>query len=139
MKTASIKKDEIKRDWYLVDATDKTLGRSATKIAHILRGKNKVNFTPHLDMSDFVVVINADKINLTGNKNKQKEYWHHTGFPGGGKVKTVEESKPEFVLHNSIKGMLPHNKLGRKLIQHLKIYKDSMHPHESQCPKKLEL
>ena len=139
MRTLSIKKNEIKTDWYLVDADNHTLGRLSSKIAHILRGKNKVNYTPHMDMSDFIVVINADKINLTGNKNKQKEYWHHTGFPGGGKVKSVEESDSEFILHNSIKGMLPHNKLGRKLIKHLKIYKDSIHPHESQCPKKLEL
>ena len=139
MRTLSIKKNEIKTDWYLVDADNHTLGRLSSKIAHILRGKNKVNYTPHMDMSDFVVVINADKINLTGNKNKQKEYWHHTGFPGGGKVKSVEESDSEFILHNSVKGMLPHNKLGRKLIKHLKIYKDSIHPHESQCPKKLEL
>ena len=139
MRTLSIKKNEIKTDWYLVDADNHTLGRLSSKIAHILRGKNKVNYTPHMDMSDFVVVINADKINLTGNKNKQKEYWHHTGFPGGGKVKSVEESDSEFILHNAIKGMLPHNKLGRKLIKHLKIYKDSIHPHESQCPKKLEL
>jgi large subunit ribosomal protein L13 len=139
MRTLSIKKNEIKTDWYLVDADNHTLGRLSSKIAHILRGKNKVNYTPHMDMSDYVVVINADKINLTGNKNKQKEYWHHTGFPGGGKVKSVEESDSEFILHNSIKGMLPHNKLGRKLIKHLKIYKDSIHPHESQCPKKLEL
>ena len=139
MRTLSIKKNEIKTDWYLVDADNHTLGRLSSKIAHILRGKNKVNYTPHMDMSDFVVVINADKINLTGNKNKQKEYWHHTGFPGGGKVKSVQESDSEFILHNSIKGMLPHNKLGRKLIKHLKIYKDSIHPHESQCPKKVEL
>ena len=139
MRTLSIKKNEVKTEWYLVDADNQTLGRLSSKIAHILRGKNKVHYTPHMDMSDYIVVINADKINLTGNKIKQKEYWHHTGFPGGGKVKTVEESKPEFVLHNAIKGMLPHNKLGRKLIKHLKIYKDSMHPHESQCPKKLEL
>ena len=139
MRTLSIKKNEIKTDWYLVDADNHTLGRLSSKIAHILRGKNKVNYTPHMDMSDFVVVINADKINLSGNKNKQKEYWHHTGFPGGGKVKSVEESDSEFILHNSIKGMLPHNKLGRKLIKHLKIYKDSIHPHESQSPKKLEL
>ena len=139
MRTLSIKKNEIKTDWYLVDADNHTLGRLSSKIAHILRGKNKVNYTPHMDMSDYIVVINADKINLTGNKNKQKEYWHHTGFPGGGKVKSVEESDSEFILHNSVKGMLPHNKLGRKLIKHLKIYKDSIHPHESQCPKKLEL
>ena len=137
MRTLSIKKNEIKTDWYLVDADNHTLGRLSSKIAHILRGKNKVNYTPHMDMSDFIVVINADKINLT--ENKQKEYWHHTGFPGGGKVKSAEESDSEFILHNSIKGMLPHNKLGRKLIKHLKIYKDSIHPHESQCPKKLEL
>tara|TARA_B100001540_G_scaffold313060_1_gene335276 strand:- start:1983 stop:2402 length:420 start_codon:yes stop_codon:yes gene_type:complete len=139
MRTLSIKKNEIETTWYIVDAEDKTLGRLSSKIANVLRGKNKVNYTPHIDMSDYVIVINADKIKLTGKKNNDKEYWRHTGFPGGGKVKSVKESSPEFVLHNAIKGMLPHNRLGRKLIKHLKIYKDSVHPHDSQCPKVLEL
>ena len=139
MRTNSIKKSEIKTSWFLVDAKNKTLGRLSSKIANILRGKNKVNFTPHLDMSDYVIVINVDKINLTGKKSIQKEYWHHTGFPGGSKIKSVKVAKPEFILYNSIKGMLPNNRLGRKLIKHLKIYKDSVHPHDSQCPITLEL
>ena len=139
MRTLSIKKNEIKTNWYLVDAENKTLGRLSSKIANILRGKNKVNYTPHLDMSDYIIVINADKISLTGKKKHAKEYWSHSGFPGGSRVKTVKNSSPEFILYNSIKGMLPHNRLGRKLIKHLKIYKDNVHPHSSQCPKLLEL
>ena len=139
MRTESVKSIDIKRDWFVIDATNKTLGRLSSKIAHVLRGKNKVNYTPHLDMSDFIVVINADKIKITGNKINQKEYWHHTGYPGGVKSKSYLESSPEFVLYNSIKGMLPHNKLGRKLIKHVKIYKNSVHPHESQSPQVLEL
>ena len=139
MRTLSIKKNEIETTWYIVDAEDKTLGRLSSKIANVLRGKNKVNYTPHIDKSDYVIVINADKIKLTGKKNNDKEYWRHTGFPGGGKVKSVKESSSEFVLRNAIKGMLPHNRLGRKLIKHLKIYKDNVHPHDSQCPKVLEL
>ena len=139
MRTESVKSIDIKRDWFVIDATNKTLGRLSSKIAHVLRGKNKVNYTPHLDMSDFIVVINSDKIKITGNKINQKEYWHHTGYPGGVKSKSYKESSPEFVLYNSIKGMLPHNKLGRKLIKHVKIYKNSVHPHESQSPQVLEL
>jgi large subunit ribosomal protein L13 len=139
MRTLSIKKSEIRRDWYVVDAKDRTLGRLSSVIANVLRGKNKVNFTPHLDMSDFVIVINADKIKVTGDKKNQKEYWHHTGFVGGGKSKTYKTAKSQFILYNSIKGMLPHNKLGRKLIKHVKIYEDNIHPHESQHPKLLEI
>ena len=139
MRTESVKSVDIKRDWFVIDAANKTLGRLSSKIAHILRGKNKVNYTPHLDMSDFIIVINADKIKITGNKINQKEYWHHTGYPGGVKSKSYKESSSEFVLYNSIKGMLPHNKLGRKLIKHVKIYKNSVHPHESQSPQVLEL
>ncbi len=139
MRTLSIKKSEIRRDWYVVDAKDRTLGRLSSVIANVLRGKNKVNFTPHLDMSDFVIVINANKIKLTGDKKNQKEYWHHTGFVGGAKSKSYKTAKSQFILYNSIKGMLPHNKLGSKLIKHVKIYEDSIHPHESQCPKLLEI
>jgi len=139
MRTLSVKKDEIKRSWFVVDAKDRILGRLSSLIANVLRGKNKVNFTPHLDMSDFIIVINADKIRLTGEKRNQKEYWRHTGFSGGGKSKSFKTSDPEFILYNSIKGMLPHNKLGRKLIKHVKIYKDSTHPHESQSPQLLEI
>ena len=139
MRTVSVKSNDIQRDWFVVDATNKTLGRLSSKIAHILRGKNKVNYSPHLDMSDFIVVVNAGKIKLTGNKSNQKEYWRHTGYPGGQKTKLYKEATSDFILYNSIKGMLPHNKLGRKLIKHVKIYKDNVHPHESQNPQVLEL
>ena len=142
MKTASIKKDEIKRDWYLVDAKGHTLGRLSTRIAHIIRGKNKVNYTPHLNMSDFIVVVNADKIKLTGNKVNNKEYWKHSGFPGSGTLiafKDLNNESPEIVIKKSVEGMLPHNKLGRELIKHLKVYSGDVHPHESQKPKLLEL
>ena len=142
MKTASIKKDEIKRDWYLVDAKGRTLGRLSTRIAHIIRGKNKVNYTPHLNMSDFIVVVNADKIKLTGNKVNNKEYWKHSGFPGSGTLtafKDLKNESPEIVIKKSVEGMLPHNKLGRELMKHLKVYSGDVHPHESQKPKLLEL
>jgi len=142
MKTETLKSSEIVRDWHLVDAEGKTLGRLASSIAQILRGKNKVNFSYHLDMSDFVVVINADKIILTGNKENLKEYWRHTGYPGGQKVisyKQMIKEKPEKVIQNAVKGMLPHNKLGRKLLKHLKVYSGTNHPHDAQQPKELKI
>ena len=142
MKTESIKSSEIVRNWYLVDAKDKTLGRLASRIAQILRGKNKVNFTPHMDMSDFIVVVNADKVILTGNKENSKEYWRHTGYPGGQKTvsyKKMLETYPDRVISNAVKGMLPHNKLGRKLLKHLKVYRGDNHPHEAQNPEKLTI
>ena len=142
MKTESIKSSEVVRNWYLVDAKDKTLGRLASGIAQILRGKNKVNFTPHMDMSDFIVVINADKVVLTGNKENLKEYWRHTGYPGGQKTvsyKKMLEIYPDRVINNAVKGMLPHNKLGRKLLKHLKVYRGDDHPHEAQNPEKLTI
>ena len=141
MKTLSIKKDEIKRDWYIVDASNQNLGRLASNIAQIIRGKHKPFYTPNLDMGDFVVVINAEKITLSGNKKNQKEYWRHTGYPGGQKVvdfKTMQEKYPERIVSSAVKGMLPHNRLGRKLFNHLKVYAGSSHPHTSQQPKKLE-
>ena len=142
MKTESIKGSEIVRDWYVVDAKDKTLGRLASSVAQILRGKNKVNFSPNLDMSDFIIVINAEKIILTGNKQNTKEYWRHTGYPGGQKTvpfKKMLEEKPDQVIKNAVKGMLPHNKLGRKLLGHLKVYSGSNHPHNAQSPKELSI
>ena len=140
MKTDSIKSSEVIRNWYLVDAKDKILGRLASGIAQILRGKNKVNFTPHMDMSDFIVVINAEKVVLTGNKENSKEYWRHTGYPGGQKTvsyKKMLETYPDRVINNAVKGMLPHNKLGSKLLKHLKVYRGDNHPHEAQNPEKL--
>ena len=139
MKTESIKKKDICRDWYLVDAKDKTLGRLSSKVATILRGKNKVNYTPHIDASDFVVIINADKIKVTGNKEDKKAYWRHSGFPGGTKTKLYKTLDPTFVITKAIKGMLPHNRLGRKLINHLKVYNGESHPHKSQNPKLMEI
>ena len=141
MKTLSIKKDEIKRDWYIVDASNQNLGRLASNIAQIIRGKHKPFYTPNLDMGDFVVVVNAEKVNLSGNKRNQKEYWRHTGYPGGQKVvnfKTMQEKYPERVVLSAVRGMLPHNRLGRKLFNHLKVYSGGNHPHGSQQPKKLE-
>ena len=142
MKTESIKSNEIVRDWYVVDAKDKTLGRLASSIAQILRGKNKVNFSPNLDMSDFIIVINAEKVILTGNKKNTKEYWRHTGYPGGQKTvsyKQMLDEKPDQIIRKAVKGMLPHNKLGRKLLNHLKVYSGTVHPHKAQSPKELSI
>ena len=142
MKTYSIKESEIKRSWFLVDAKDQTLGRLSSKVAQILRGKNKVNYTPHIDMSDYVIVINSDQIKLSGDKVNKKEYWSHSGYPGGGKTKfykSLIDDNSDSIILTAVKGMLPHNKLSNQLIKHLKIYKDHIHPHESQCPKILEL
>ena len=142
MKTESIKSNEIVRDWYVVDAKDKTLGRLASSIAQILRGKNKVNFSPNLDMSDFIIVVNAEKVILTGNKKNTKEYWRHTGYPGGQKTvsyKKMLDEKPDQIIRTAVKGMLPHNKLGRKLLNHLKVYSGTVHPHKAQSPKELSI
>ena len=142
MKTESIKRNEIVRDWYIVDAKDKTLGRLASSVAQILRGKNKVNFSPNIDMSDFIIVINAEKIVLTGNKENTKEYWRHTGYPGGQKTvsyKKMLNERPDQIIRSAVKGMLPHNKLGRKLLNHLKVYSGENHPHSAQLPKELSI
>jgi len=142
MLTSSIKKDEINRDWYIVDADNKTLGRLASEIAQTIRGKRKPNYTPNLDMGDFVVVINAEKISLSGNKEMQKTYFSHSGYPGSEKempISLLREKKPEKIIYNAVKGMLPHNRLGRKLMKHLKVYAGSSHPHESQQPKPLNI
>ncbi len=141
MYTKSIKKSEIKKEWWVVDVEGKTLGRISSSIAQILRGKHKVNFTPHMDMGDFVIVVNAEKVILSGNKFQQKTYFKHSGYPGGGRNVSISEvfnKYPERIIQNSIKGMLPHNKLGRKMFANLKIYKGSMHPHEAQTPKVLK-
>ena len=142
MKTGYIKASEIDKKWFLVDAENKTLGRLSSKIAQVLRGKGKVNYTPHMDMGDFVITINAEKIKLSGKKETNKEYFKHTNYPGGAKlssVKLMREKKPEFLLINSVKGMLPHNRLGKKILQNLKVYSGSEHPHNAQKPEKLEL
>jgi|TARA_B100001741_G_scaffold20805_1_gene15530 large subunit ribosomal protein L13 len=137
MKTFSLKNSEVSRNWVVFDASDKILGRFATKIADKLRGKDKPTFTPHVDGGDFVVVINADKVKVTGNKAEQKKYYKHSLYPGGLKEKSykeVLESTPERIIENAVKGMLPKNKLGKSIIKKLKVYSGSEHPHESQNP-----
>ncbi len=141
MKTLSIKKDQISREWFIVDATNQNLGRLASNVAQVIRGKHKPFFTPNLDMGDFVVVINAEKVALSGKKSDMKKYWRHTGFPGGQKevsFNQMKEKYPDRVITNAVKGMLPHNRLGRQLLTHLKVYSGEDHPHSSQQPKKLE-
>ena len=142
MKTLSIKKSDIEKDWWVADAEGQILGRFASKIAQILRGKHKVNFTPHMEMGDCIVVINADKIQVTGKKETDKTYFRHTGYPGGGKEISLAElrrKKPEQIVENAVKGMLPHNRLGRSILSHLKVYAGSDHPHAAQQPQVLEL
>ena len=142
MKTKSIKQSEINKKWWLVDANGQTLGRFSSKIAQILRGKHKVDFTPHMDMGDFVIIINAEKIKLSGSKENNKVYFRHTGYPGGGReTKYIEmmQKHPERIIENAIKGMLPHNRLGRKILLNLKVYKGLEHPHIAQQPKPLKI
>jgi len=142
MLTSSIKKDEIERDWFVVDAENQTLGRLASEIAQVIRGKKKPYYTPNLDMGDFVVVINAEKVVVTGSKEEQKKYFSHSGFPGGEKevsLSSLRSKHPERIIYNAVKGMLPHNRLGRKLIKHLKVYTGSEHPHSSQQPKQFNI
>jgi len=141
-KTSIPQIDSIERQWYLVDAENQTLGRLATEVAAVLRGKNNPNFTPHLDTGDFVVVVNADKIRVTGKKSTQKLYRRHSGRPGGMKTETFEDLQeriPERIVEKAIKGMLPHNALGRQMYRKLKVYKGSEHPHSAQKPQALEL
>lgn len=140
MKTYSAKADDIDRKWYLIDAEGKILGRLATQIAKILRGKNKPTYTPSMDLGDYVVVVNAEKIKVTGNKLKGKIYRYHTFYPGGLKSVSLEallKRKPELVVKKAIQGMIPHNKLGRAMIKKLKIYKGSEHPHQAQKLEKI--
>jgi large subunit ribosomal protein L13 len=142
MKTDAPKANQIQRSWYLVDATDMVLGRLATQVASILRGKNKPYFSPHLDTGDIVVVINADKIRLTGNKENKKTYDRFSGYPGGRtevSFKRMKQEKPEEIIIHAIKGMLPKNILGRQMIQKLKVYAGPNHPHAGQKPQDLDL
>lgn len=142
MKTYVPKKTEIKKNWYLVDAEGKILGRLASKIAQVLSGKNKPIYTPSLDTGDFVVVINAKKVKVTGNKEEKKKYYHYSGYPGGMKEIVYEkllEKKPALIIQKAVKGMLPKSKLGRKMIKKLKIYAGTEHRHQAQNPEKIEL
>ena len=138
METTSIRANEISREWFIVDAEGQTLGRLASEIAQIIRGKKKPFFTPHMDMGDFVVVVNAEKVKVTGNKEKDKTYFRHSGYPGGVtqiSLRKVRQDYPERIITNAVKGMLPHNRLGRQLLTHLKVYSGKDHPHSAQLPK----
>ena len=142
MKTFTLKAKDIKKNWYLIDAEDQVLGRLSTKIAQLIRGKEKPEFTPHLDMGDFVVVVNADKVKVSGSKEDDKVYWRHSGFPGGQKETSLSEMRDKFpdrIITNAVKGMLPHNRLGRRMLKNLKVYADENHPHEAQQPIKIDL
>jgi large subunit ribosomal protein L13 len=142
MKTYNPKPGEIQRDWLIVDAEGKTLGRLATQIAERLRGKNKPQFAPHVDIGDFVVVVNAEKIAVTGKKLEQKIYYRHSGYPGGLRERTLKEQlnrQPTEVLRKAVKGMLPRNRLGRQQLTKLKIYAGPEHPHDAQAPTPLEV
>ena len=141
-KTFSAKPGDINREWHLVDAEHQIVGRLASKIATILRGKHKPGYTPHMDTGDHVIVINADKVRFSGKKEDEKEYFRHTGYPGGGRVRTPKEvriRKPDFIVRNAVKGMLPKGPLGRQMLSKLKVYAGSSHPHEAQNPKDLAL
>ena len=138
METRSIRANEISHEWFIVDAEGQTLGRLASEIAQIIRGKKKPFYTPHMDMGDFVVVVNAEKVKVTGNKEKDKSYFRHSGFPGGVtqiSLQKVRQDFPERIITNAVKGMLPHNRLGRQLLTHLKVYSGTEHPHAAQLPK----
>jgi large subunit ribosomal protein L13 len=142
MRTYSAKPIEVERTWYVVDAEAQTLGRLATQIAGVLRGKGKPAYTPHVDTGDFVVVVNAEKIRVTGNKLDQKIYYRHSGYPGGLRERTLREQldrRPEEVLRKAVKGMLPKNKLASAQLRKLKIYAGPNHPHEAQTPKKMQV
>ncbi|MFY9397358.1 MAG: 50S ribosomal protein L13 [Desulfomonilia bacterium] len=142
MSTFTAKKDEVEKKWVLVDAKDKVLGRLAADVASILRGKTKPTYTPHTDVGDFVVVINADKVRLTGRKLEQKTYYRHSGYVGGIKSRTarqVMEKNPEEIIRHAVKGMLPKNSLGRSMFKKLKVYAGEAHPHEAQQPQEINL
>ena len=142
MKTWNAKPNEVERKWWVVDATDQTLGRLATQIATTLRGKDKPQYTPHVDTGDFVVVLNSEKINIKGNKASDKMYYRHTGFFGGLKETTYKEmldKDPGFIIQNAVQGMLPKNKLSNQIIKKLKVYRGTEHPHDAQNPQLMTL
>jgi len=142
VKTYSPKPADVDRTWYVIDAQDAVLGRLATKIATVVRGKHKPMWAPHADVGDYVIVINADKVRVTGNKEDQKVYRSHSGYPSGLKTvpfRTMREKKPEFIIREAVRGMLPHNRLGRKILKHVKIYAGPDHAHEAQQPQVLSL
>jgi len=141
-RTYSAKPDDIAREWYVIDAENQVVGRLASQIATILRGKHRPYFTPHVDCGDYVIVVNADKVRFTGKKETAKSYFSHTGYPGGVKTRTPQEmriQRPEFIVRNAVKGMLPKGPLGRHLLTKLKVYAGATHPHDAQKPKDLSL
>ncbi|MFC6441136.1 50S ribosomal protein L13 [Bowmanella sp. JS7-9] len=142
MKTFVAKPETVQRDWYVVDATDKTLGRLATEIARRLRGKHKAEYTPHVDTGDYIVVINAEKVTVTGNKSKDKMYYRHTGYPGGLRETNFEKlqaHKPEMIIEKAVKGMLPKGPLGRAMFRKMKVYAGAEHKHAAQQPQVLDI
>lgn len=139
--THTFKESEVEKKWYIVDAAGQTLGRIASQIAHVLRGKNKPVFTPNTDCGDFVVVINADKVKIMGRRNELKTYFHYTGYPGGAVTESFKElmkTNPERVVMHAVKGMIPHNRLGARVIKKLKVYSGMEHPHKAQKPEPLK-
>jgi len=142
VKTHTPSESNIERRWWLVDAEGQTLGRMATRVASVLRGKHRADFSPHLDLGDYVVVINADKVAVTGRRLEQKMYHRHSGYPGGLSSETLDEllrRQPERVVHLAVKGMLPRNRLGRRMLGKLKVYRGAEHPHAAQSPQPLDL
>lgn len=142
MKSYMQKKETVERNWYVIDATDVTLGRLASKVAHILRGKNKATYTPHIDCGDYVIIVNAEKVKLTGNKLDKKLYYNHSGYAGGLRVRTVKEMierYPVEMVERAVKGMLPHNRLGRAMFKKLFVYEGENHPHMAQKPEVLDV
>ena len=142
MRTYQANAQDRERVWYVVDAENKTLGRLATQIANVLRGKRKPTYTPHVDVGDFVIVVNAEKVAVTGDKREKKLYWRHSGYPGGIRSRTLGdmlEKRPEEVIRKAVKGMLPRNRLARAQLRKLKVYAGSEHPHQAQKPEQLEI
>jgi large subunit ribosomal protein L13 len=142
MKTAFVKKETVDRKWYVIDAQGQIVGRLAVEIAKRLRGKHKASYTPHIDTGDYIVVVNVDKVRFTGNKLEQKNYYRHTGYPGGLKTTTAKQMlqrRPERVLEHAVRGMLPKNRLGRRMLKKLKVYTGPEHPHQAQQPEVLTL
>ena len=142
MKTYAVKPSDIERRWWVVDATDQTLGRLATRVATLLEGKHKATYAPHLDTGDHVIVVNAARVRVTGDKLRQKIYYRHSNYPGGLKAESLQAvlaRKPELVIERAVKGMLPQNRLGRAMYRKLKVYRGANHPHEAQQPQAVEL
>ena len=142
MKSYMQKKETVERNWYVIDATDVTLGRLASKVAHMLRGKHKATYTPHIDCGDYIIITNAGKVNLTGNKLDKKIYYNHSGYTGGLRERTAREMKEKYpveMVERAVKGMLPHNRLGRAMAKKLFVYEGDTHPHMAQKPEVLEV